>query len=206
MCIADTLICFYSQYNQKYKTVGGKKESNEWPGSGEEHVPSYPRFVDTILGALEVGKSVYGTTPDQVLPAFCGKVDFLYVMDYHDGDRMTNFFCVALQHALQTCQSIRDLEVKPFPVNVGTYLVEYDRLATAAYAQGWIDRTRYQRPDLALAVRDYHEQVLNATWTDLPLTCASVNSSMTLLKTSFVMEKNVLPDRGDAKGHLCRPF
>eukprot|EP00977_Amphora_coffeiformis_P010160 scaffold2363_cov159-Amphora_coffeaeformis.AAC.22 len=191
-----------SQYNQKYKAAVGKKESNEWPGSGGEHVPSYPRFVDAILEALKEGKSVYGTTPEQVLPAFRGKVDLLYVMDYHDGDLLTNFFCNALPDAPQTCQTIRDLEARPPSVNVGTSLVEYDRLSTAAYAQGWIDGTRYKRPDMASAVRIYNEKVLNATWTDLPLTCASVDSMKTLFKRSLAMERNVLADHGDAKAHL----
>jgi len=80
------------------------------------------------MEALKEGKSVYGTTSEEILPAFRCKVNLLYVMDYHDGDRLTSFVCSALPDAAHTCQTVRDLETRPPRVNVGTTLVEYDRL------------------------------------------------------------------------------
>lgn len=191
----------HSQYNQKYKTVIDKKEKTEWLDSGGKHLPSYPQYVETAMDALKQGKAIHGSTPDQVLAAFEGKVDLLHVMDFHNGDLLTNFFCNALPHAPETCQRIKVLEVAPPHANAGTSLVDYDRLATAAYAQGRIDGKRYRRSDITSVVRDYQEKVLNSSLIDLPLTCAPMDVMERLFRKSLIMEKEVLGNRSDLQLH-----
>eukprot|EP00977_Amphora_coffeiformis_P004721 scaffold1007_cov176-Amphora_coffeaeformis.AAC.27 len=194
----------YSLHNQMYKRTDDV-QNTQWPGeAGGRRHDTFAEFVQTCLDDPTWADKCFPT--EYALSSFRNKVDFLHVINFHEGDLPASFFCHALPaEAPRTCQQVirsdssssssppADGEISgPLVVNPSTPLVQYDLLATAAYTRGWIHGKRWDRGSITESIWEYHERQQKKTLTDFPLLCPSTVLMKRLLERSILTEQAVL--------------
>lgn len=155
------------------------KPKTLWPGEGEgtdagrELTPLFPEETRAWLVKSH-------TFPNSAIEASRGIIP-VKVFDMNkipEGTSVrTYFFCEVVPDATKTCERSRAADrLKTTDETVmnsrekATH-ASYDMLTTAAARRGWIDKERYSRKPVREAMRDYNENVLNATYRDFERIC-----------------------------------
>lgn len=108
----------------------------------------------------------------------------------------STFLCRVLPHAPNACRQsqIDDSRQEELHRNNEESLF-YDAITTEAANREWFDKSKFDRHQVVLALRDYFENERRENPIDLPLLCPSVSELGVLLERSLIKEQQILTPR-----------
>ena len=208
-----------SSHQQLNRYTPSKVETKDWPKKGQKHNRYSINKIPVPQTRESMFKLLYRYSDDLKQEMIQHPYIPFKILNMHNNDDdntsasttsnkkkkyglVSNFVCDVLPNAPQTCkysiEHSHELEVIKNP----SESLFYDVLGVAAYHEGYIDvpQGNYDRHDVAVAIQEYHENVLNRTSFDFPLKQPKIEKLQNLLNLSLTLEEEVLPEFATSPG------
>lgn len=169
-----------------------------WPPKGRFLQPLFPgvlkdaRLYDDYVPKY-IPRTVQWSYTDHMIKTISPYLP-VRLLNIHDNLSIrSTFLCRVLPYAPKACHASQlDDETRAELHENKEESLFYDAIATEAASRGWFDKSKFDRHQVGLAIRDYFEQVRKGSPNDFPLLCPDTTQLQTLLARSLVKEEQIL--------------
>jgi hypothetical protein len=183
-----------SSKNEVEKPSPAKLRRLQWPDQGGLVTAPLWHAIRYMM-SIRTQPPWYFPYADRVLALYQTHFNDVVVLNYHDGDIISNFICQIL-NATNSCQDTADQDdaacshLNHSRTNKRVNM-HYDMLATAAASAGLVDTKEFTRSDVAEAIRiqQSNNQTMMLPW---PLICPTKTELQPILEKSLEFERNIV--------------
>ena len=171
-----------------------------WPPDGRTLQPLFPgvlrdsRLYDNYVPQF-IPRTIQWSYTDHLVRMISPYLP-VRLLNMHDPLSIrSTFLCRVVPFAPNACRQsqIDDANVEETHWN-GEESLFYDAIATEAAGRGWFDKSKFDRHQVVLALRDYFENERGGNPNNLPLICPNSTQLEVLLERSLVKEQQILTE------------
>ena len=169
-----------------------------WPPEGRTLQPLFPgilrdpRLYDDYVPKF-IPRTIQWSYTDHLVDMISPYLP-VRLLNIHDPLSVrSTFLCRVIPHAPNACRQsqIDDTKQEETHSNVEESLF-YDAIATEAADREWFEKSKFDRHQVVLALRDYFEIERESDPNNLPLICPNSTQLETLLERSLIKEQQIL--------------
>ena len=169
-----------------------------WPPEGRVLQPLFPgilkdpRLYDGYVPKY-IPRTIQWSYTDHLIQSISPHLP-VRLLNMHDPLSIrSTFLCRVLPYAPNACRQSQIDDAKQVELHKNTEeSLFYDAIVTEAAAREWFDKSKFDRHQVVLALRDYFEQERGENPNDLPLVCPNTTQLEVLLERSLVKEEQIL--------------
>lgn len=170
-----------------------------WPPWGRVLQPLFPgvlkdpRLYDDYVPKY-IPRTIQWSYTDHLVNSISPYLPVRLLNMHDDLSIRSTFLCRVLPHAPNACRQsqLDDAEKGELHSNKESSLLFYDAITTEAADRGWFEKKKFDRHQVGLALRDYHEKERGGSTRDFPVICPNSTQLEILLERSLVKERQIL--------------